>query len=227
MDFRDPKNKSGKQYPAFTLTSALDEVSSRNSAPKAQVKLGFPKITVHHPNLSPPTQVLSMTRPLPAMLVPLHDALHSVLAEPVKSPLPLPTFRTAKRDGFAVRIGSEAVDGRDRDVLLTRVEVGVDTSQLGVTVEANEAVWIPQGGMVPVGANAIVEEGAYKEIHTLANTSDEPDKITLSRLPAMGENIAAIGEGKWSTTEMLSSTVVLFSPSFPLSLLTLIHLTAA
>jgi hypothetical protein len=81
--------------------------------------------------------------------------------------------------------------------------------------------------MVPVGANAIVEEGAYKEIHTLANTSDEPDKITLSRLPAMGENIAAIGEGKWSTTEMLSSIVVLFSPSFPLSLLTLIHLTAA
>ncbi|GMH51529.1 hypothetical protein TrRE_jg6301 [Triparma retinervis] len=139
-------------------------------------------------------EVLSMTRPLPAMLVPLHDALHSVLAEPVKSPLPLPTFRTAKRDGFAVRVGPGAVDGLDRDVLLTRVEVGTDTSQQSITIEANEAIWIPQGGMVPVGANAIVEEGAYKAIQTLANTSDEPDTITLRGLPAEGQNIAAIGE---------------------------------
>jgi len=128
------------------------------------------------------------------MLVPLHDALHSVLAEPITSPLPLPTFRTAKTDGYAIRVGSEAVDELDREVLNTRVEAGVDTSQLGLTVEGNEAVWISQGCMVPVGANTVVGDGGYKEIKTLANASDDADSITLRKLPAEGENIAQIGD---------------------------------
>ncbi|MGW4929520.1 molybdopterin molybdotransferase MoeA [Agromyces sp. NPDC004153] len=74
--------------------------------------------------------------------VPLHRAVGRVLAEDVRTPIPLPHYASSAMDGWAVRGGSP----------WRLVE--------GPGIEAGEAVVIVTGGLVPDGADAVLRSEA-------------------------------------------------------------------
>ena len=56
------------------------------------------------------------TKPLPAEKVFLKDALGSVIAQDIRSPLPLPSFNNSAMDGFAFRSADTAHATPERQV---------------------------------------------------------------------------------------------------------------
>lgn len=96
--------------------------------------------------------VLSRCSALPALRVPLAEALGLVLAEPVTSPEPVPPFANSAMDGYALR----AQDVTAAPVLLAEVGVlmaGDDAR--GARVGPGEAVRIMTGAPLPEGADAV------------------------------------------------------------------------
>lgn len=93
--------------------------------------------------------ILSLSQPLPPRRMPLADALGRVLAEPVRATEPLPPFRAAVKDGYAVvaadgpgvyPIAGEATAGHDPDFVLA----------------AGSVAYITTGAPLPPGADAVV-----------------------------------------------------------------------
>lgn len=100
--------------------------------------------------------ILGGVRPLAAEERPLLDALGSVLAEDVASPVDLPPWDNSAMDGFAVR----AADVRGASADAPRVLRVVDDVPAGHfatrPVEAGEAIRIMTGAPVPRGADGVV-----------------------------------------------------------------------
>ena len=93
--------------------------------------------------------VAGAVRPLPSEAVPVAEALGRALAEDVRALGDVPAFANSAMDGFAVRAGPA---GR-------RLRI-VGESRAGApwtgTVEADQAVAISTGAMLPAGAEAVV-----------------------------------------------------------------------
>src|SRR5687767_169366 len=100
--------------------------------------------------------ILAGVRPLAAEERPLLDALGSVLAEDVASPVDLPPWDNSAMDGFAVR----AADVRGASAEAPRVLRVVDDVAAGYfasrPVGAGEAIRIMTGAPVPAGADGVV-----------------------------------------------------------------------
>ena len=89
--------------------------------------------------------------------VPLMQLLGRVLAEDVISEEAVPGFNRSTMDGYAVR--SSDTGGASESMpsflkVVGEVEMGCDAS--GLTVGPGECVYVPTGGMVPAGADAVV-----------------------------------------------------------------------
>lgn len=102
--------------------------------------------------------VLAEVAPLPAVRVPLAEALGGVLAETITAPFPLPQWTNAAMDGYAVR--AEDVRGATRGQPVTlpvvaRVAAGDDRPR---PLMAGEAMRIFTGGRVPPGADSVVRQ---------------------------------------------------------------------
>jgi molybdopterin molybdotransferase len=94
-------------------------------------------------------RVLERVAPLPPETVPLELAAGRVLAEDARAAVDLPPFPSSAMDGFAVR----AADTPGRLRVVARVAAGRPTDrELG----AGEAIAIATGGVVPVGADAVI-----------------------------------------------------------------------
>jgi gephyrin len=93
--------------------------------------------------------VLQAVRPLPPVRVPFNDALGLVLAEDVHAAEPMPSFRAASVDGYAV-IAS--------DTAKIRKVVGDQAAGYvaDVQVTPGTAVRVTTGAPVPPGADAMV-----------------------------------------------------------------------
>ena len=95
--------------------------------------------------------------PLETEEVPIFGLLGRVLAEDVVSLEAVPGFNRSTVDGYAVRScdtggASESMPAFLR--VIGEVEMGCDASEL--TVGPGECVYVPTGGMVPEGADAMV-----------------------------------------------------------------------
>lgn len=96
--------------------------------------------------------VRDRTSPLPAVELPLGDALHRTLAEPVVCDADYPPFDRAMMDGYAVR-------ARDTDAapvtlrVVGQVAAGDDPTR---RLESGEAMQINTGAPIPPGADAVV-----------------------------------------------------------------------
>jgi molybdopterin molybdotransferase len=93
-------------------------------------------------------RVLEAVRPLSAELVALGEALRRVLAEDVRSDIPVPPFDSSAMDGYAVVAG----EGGELE-LIGEARAGHPTQ---VAVRPGAAVAISTGGAVPEGATAVV-----------------------------------------------------------------------
>lgn len=121
--------------------------------------------------------VLDRAKPLPAERVPTADAAGRVLAEAAVALVDLPPFPSSAMDGYALR----AEDTPGTLPVVERIAAG---SPAGRPLGPGEAMGIATGGVVPEGANAVLQ-------HELVVERD--NNIEIADAVANGANIREIG----------------------------------
>jgi len=140
-------------------------------------------------------RVLAAFGPLPAVRLPIGDALGLVLAADVFAGGDLPPFANAAMDGFAVRAADTADASSDSPIALRVVGQAAAGYQPEQTVEAGEAVRIMTGAPVPAGADAVVRfEETDEAFHLGRPITGTPARIGINRCAKPGENIRPAGE---------------------------------
>lgn len=141
---------------------------------------------------------------LPLEQVTLADALGRVTAEPVLSPEALPPFARSVVDGYAVRAADTHGAGEGAPTYLRlagEVRVGEAPDQ---ALAAGEAIWIPTGGMLPAGADAVV---MVEYTHRW-----DAAEIEVRRSAAAGENVIAAGDDIEAGAELIPAGRALRPP---------------
>ncbi|WP_184310363.1 molybdopterin molybdotransferase MoeA [Anaerosolibacter carboniphilus] len=114
------------------------------------------------------------------------DALGRILYEDVEAPLELPEFRRSTVDGYAVLAKDTFGASEGLPTFLNnigKVEMGKSTELI---VNSGECVYVPTGGMLPSGTDAMV----------MIEHAEHLDELTLAvyQSVAPGENVMQVGE---------------------------------
>ncbi|MBP2243207.1 molybdopterin molybdotransferase [Cytobacillus eiseniae] len=117
--------------------------------------------------------------------IPLYDALHYVLAEDLVALENVPDFRRSTVDGYAVKASetfgvTESLPGFLH--LVGEVQMGKVPSS---SLQSGEAMYVPTGGMLPEGSNAVV---------MIEHCEDMSGLLNIFRQVAPGENVISVGE---------------------------------
>ncbi len=100
--------------------------------------------------------LLSLAKLLPAEHISLDDASGRILAEPVCSPANIPGFDRSVKDGYVVRSVDTLGAGELRPNLLKLVgKIAMGENNSG-SIGEKEAKYIPTGGVMPDGADAVI-----------------------------------------------------------------------
>src|SRR5581483_2366266 len=121
--------------------------------------------------------VLARVRPLEAENVPLAAAPGRFLAEPARSVVDLPPFRSSAMDGYALR----SADTPGRLPVVFRIAAGAPADR---PLAGGEAMAIATGGLVPEGADAVVQ---HERVVEMDNT------VAIAEPVAAGANIREPG----------------------------------
>jgi molybdenum cofactor synthesis domain-containing protein len=102
------------------------------------------------------TRILADIDELPPRALATADAWGCVLAADVRSTFDMPPFASSAMDGYAVR-ADDIAQASERSPVELRVTGEVRMGRPGLhTVGPGEAVAVPTGGIVPLGADAVV-----------------------------------------------------------------------
>lgn len=115
----------------------------------------------------------------------LSDAQGRVLARDISSDIDIPGFNRSTVDGYAVHSSDTTGAGESLPSMLTltgRIIMGENQDE---PILAGSCVYIPTGGALPPGADAVV---------MIENSEDLGDQILIHRPVAPGENIISRGE---------------------------------
>jgi len=115
-----------------------------------------------------------------AEAIPLRQSVGRVLARDIVAALDVPPHHNSAMDGYAVR----AVDVQSDSVTLQLTQ-RIPAGKVGVPLSAGEAARIFTGAPLPAGADAVVMQ---------ENAQALDDKVLLSRVVQVGENIRQAGE---------------------------------
>jgi molybdopterin molybdotransferase len=137
--------------------------------------------------------VLDRARPLAAERVPLSKAAGRFLAEAASASVDLPPFPSSAMDGFAVR----SADTPGRLPVVERIAAG---SPVARSLAAGEAMGIATGGMVPDGADAVIQHERVVE---------QDNTIEISDFVANGANIRPVGRDVVAGAEVVPAGVQL------------------
>tara|TARA_S200000501_G_scaffold107653_1_gene101043 strand:- start:5023 stop:6210 length:1188 start_codon:yes stop_codon:yes gene_type:complete len=107
----------------------------------------------------------------------LNEALGAVLAETIKAPISLPSFRQSAMDGYAIRCHDKKTYK-----VVSKIKAG---DPFEFELNPGEALRIFTGAGVPDSANAIVMQELVDRDH---------ETITTQKAPTIGQNIRKIGE---------------------------------
>ena len=122
-------------------------------------------------------RVLARVEPLPAERVELASASGRILAEAAVSPIDLPPFRSSAMDGYAVR----AADLPGTLRVVDQAAAGRPaTSELGPC----EAIEISTGGVVPTGADTVVQ---------VERVLVRPGEVEIGEAADAGGNVRDLG----------------------------------
>jgi molybdopterin molybdotransferase len=126
----------------------------------------------------------------------LEDALHYILAEPVRASENVPGFDRSTVDGYAVKAkdtygSSESMPGFLN--VTGEVKMGEEPR---VTVGPGEAVYVPTGGMLPPGSDSVLMIEHCEDVSGLLNTYKQI---------APGENVIRAGEDIREGEELLKA----------------------
>ncbi len=123
---------------------------------------------------------------LSSLEVEIIDSEGMVLAEDIISPCNVPNFRRSTVDGFAVRHNDLNGASESTPVILKKIEeIHMGKECLNDIIE-NKCSYVPTGGMVPDGADAIV-------VVELTDTLQDDEVIFYSQVSQL-QNIISIGE---------------------------------
>jgi len=117
--------------------------------------------------------------------LPLFQAIHFVLAEDIDVKENVPAFRRSTVDGYAVKAKDTFGSSESMPGFLTvvgEVKMGEAPKK---TLDNGEAMYVPTGGMLPEGSDAVIMMEHCEDINGLLN---------LFRQVAPGENVVSIGE---------------------------------
>lgn len=130
--------------------------------------------------------VLDAVAPLDRMQVRVGDALGLVLAEDVVAAEPLPGFANSAMDGYALRAADVTGATVDEPVRLRVTGEAAAGHPADLAVDEGCAIAVMTGGVVPVGADAVVP---------VERTSDPGDgEVAVHVAPEQGDNIRIVGE---------------------------------
>ncbi|CAH1436199.1 unnamed protein product [Lactuca virosa] len=128
--------------------------------------------------------VLDVSKRLPPVTVPIHDALGKVLAQDIRAPDPLPPYPASIKDGYAVI----AADGPGEYPIITESRAGNDG--LGVIVTPGTVAYVTTGGPIPDGADAVVQVEDTERVET---ASSEPNRVRILVKINKGVDIRPVG----------------------------------
>lgn len=118
-------------------------------------------------------------------VVSLNKALNRVLAEDLYAGEHLPSFRRSMVDGYAI-VAADSHGASEQAPMVLRCTGSVEMGKHAtVNVATGEAVYVPTGGEIPLGADAVI---MVEHTELL-----DPD-IALYTTVAVGENIVEVGD---------------------------------
>ncbi len=133
-------------------------------------------------------RVLDAAQPLPAVSVPLAQALGRALREAVVAPHSLPSFRNSAMDGFAVRVADLGTASESSPVTLRVVEVLPAGRASERPLAAGEAARIMTGAMLPMDADGVVP---FEECER--GGTGESERCVVRRPSRAGDHVRAAG----------------------------------
>jgi molybdopterin molybdotransferase len=145
-------------------------------------------------------RILDDVRRQPALRVPLDDALDSVLAEDVVSPIDIPAWTNSAMDGYAARGADVRGASAERPVRLRVVEQLPAGAFPTRTLHAGESARIFTGAPLPEGADTVVRQ---------EDTDEGADTVTIVRDRDVGVNIRRVGEDVRRGTTVLTAGTAL------------------
>ncbi|KAK7372644.1 hypothetical protein VNO80_06031 [Phaseolus coccineus] len=128
--------------------------------------------------------ILNVSKRLPPLTVPLHDALGKVLAQDVRAPDPLPPYAASVKDGYAVI----AADGPGEYPVVAESRAGDDA--LGVTLSPGTVAYVTTGGPIPEGADAVVQ---VENTEVVNDASDGTKRVRILVQTTKGNDIRPVG----------------------------------
>jgi molybdopterin molybdotransferase len=128
--------------------------------------------------------IIGHFRPLPAVRRPLREALDSVLAEDVTSPIDLPPWDNSAMDGYAVRSADLGTGNTDLEVLES-VAAGQFPTK---TVGQRQAIRIFTGAPLPRGADTVIRQ------EDTAPSANGANRVTITNARDAKKNIRRLGE---------------------------------
>jgi len=142
--------------------------------------------------------VLAGCTRLPAVRVPIDDALGLVTSEPIVSRGPVPPFANTAMDGYAVR----AADTAEAPVTLTVVGTIAAGSPPDIPVGEGEAVRIMTGAPIPPGADAVV-------MVERTQAAEDGGTVVVLQAAEPGDHVRAAGEDVAEGSEVFPADTVL------------------
>jgi molybdopterin molybdotransferase len=131
-------------------------------------------------------EIVSGLKPLPDEIVQLESACGRVLAVEVLAPEPVPHFDRSVMDGYAVRARDTFGASETLPVLIELAGEIAMGAEVSLSIDSGKGAEIPTGGMLPVGADAVV---MVEYTYPL-----DARTIEVTRAVAPGENVLKKGE---------------------------------
>jgi molybdopterin molybdotransferase len=130
-------------------------------------------------------RILAEVRRQPPLRVPLDDALHSVLAEDVASPIDLPPWTNSAMDGYAARSADVRGATAEQPVRLRVIEVLPAGRFPSRAIGPGECARIFTGAPLPDGADGVIRQ---------EDTDEGLETVTILKDRDAGVNIRRTGE---------------------------------
>ena len=153
-------------------------------------------------------RIMTFFVPLPAVDVPLLDALGQVLAVPLVAPINIPPLDNSAMDGYALRAAdiSQARGNSPANLrVIGHIPAGTVSDQ---TVEPGTALRIMTGAPIPGGADTVVAFEDTDEVER-RDAGGSMEKVGVRLAAEIGENIRPAGEDVRQGSVVLESDTVL------------------
>jgi molybdopterin molybdotransferase len=140
--------------------------------------------------------ILAETRRQPALRIPLDDALGSILAEDVVSPIDLPAWTNSAMDGYAVR-GVDVRGATEKRPVRLRVIEHIPAGHFPARpIGAGECARIFTGAPLPDGSDSVIRQ---------EDTDGGGDTVTIVKDRDVGVNFRLAGEDIRKGSQVLTA----------------------